>query len=168
MCFVHARPIGILVLFHELFERSIRENGELLVRRRGGKERAARVFARFCNALCLPHGFFADLEIKIVREKLVKLNTEQTALSQHAAALLDVVAEIRFERRVRDYDRFAEQSTDLRATDVEDIGKHAEIRECHVIFGSRQAVAETCAVNKEVQPAARADIVQGGQLRFGI
>ena len=90
------------------------------------------------------------------------------ALSQHAAALLDVVAEIRFERRVRDYDRFAEQGTDLRATDVEDIGKRAEIRERHVIFGSRQAVAETCAVNKEVQPAARADIVQGGQLRFGI
>ena len=48
MCFVHARPIGILVLFRELFERSIRENGELLVRRRRGKERAARVFARFC------------------------------------------------------------------------------------------------------------------------
>ena len=165
---IDARPVRPGVLFAELFERRVRKNGELLVRRRIGEKRAARAAARVCDAQRLLYGLFGDLEIQVVGEQHVELDAEQAALRQHAAALLDVVAEIGLERRVHDDDGLAEQCADLCAADVKHVGERAQVAERNVVFRRRQPVAEARAVDEEVQPAARAGLVQCGQLRLRI
>ena len=168
MCLIDARPVGIDVFFLELFERRVRENRELLVCGRICEECAARFLTDGGDALRLHDGLFGDLKVQVVGEQHVELDAEQTALGQHAAALLDVVAEIGLDFRVCDDDCFAEQRAHLRAADVEHIAQVAQVAQRHVIFRGGQPVAEPRAVDEEVQSAARADVVQRGQLRFGV
>ena len=106
-----------------------------------------------------------DGKIEIVRHQSVKLDTQQPALGQHPAALLDEVAEILFDSRVRNDHRFAKERAHLGAADVEHVAQPGDIRQGQVISLRHQAVAQTGPVQKQVQSQFMAGFTQGGQLR---
>ena len=79
-----------------------------LIGRRLRIERIALFLRRLCDALRLCDRVPRHVEPESVFEISVKLHAKQKALCEHAAALLDHVAEMRLERVVCNHDRLAE------------------------------------------------------------
>ena len=69
-----------------------------------------------------------DLLIETIREKRIKLQTQQSSLGKHAAVLLDEISEILCKLRVFDHYCFSEQCADLGSTNVKDIAKRCDLR----------------------------------------
>ena len=83
---------------------------------------------------------------EIVFKIRLKLRPEQKALGEHAAALLDHVAEVRFETVVCDDKGLAEQQAVFRAADVEDIAVVRKIRRGQIVSLRNQRGGQACTV----------------------
>ena len=63
---------------------------------------------------------------------------------------------------------FAAQCADFCAADVKDIAEPTQLRQCDVIFGTGECIAETGAVEKQRQVVFPADGIECMQFGFGI
>jgi len=110
--------------------------------------------------------FFRRLKQGIHVSSLVQqgqeLLTQQAALGQHAAVLLDAVAEIRLQIVVGDDDCLAEQRTAFCAAQVEHVAQGGVILQAQIVGGAGQAVGHAGTIHKQVQPQL---IASGG--KFG-
>ena len=118
MCLIHPSPVLIAELLTQDCQLLIRNDGILLVR--GGVEQQGIAVGNKDLPDLERHinGVAGNLEIQIVGKQRVKLDTQQTALGQHAAALLHHKAEVLLQCRVHNDHGFTEQRTYLGAADV--------------------------------------------------
>src|SRR5699024_6815412 len=104
-------------------------------------------------------GVVGQGHIAALLEQLLKLDAQQPALGQHAAPLLDVVAEIGLEGRVQDHQGLAEQGAVLGAADVEGVAQPAQVGQGGTAGG--QAAGQPGAVQVQPQAQLIADGPQG-------
>ena len=105
-----------------------------------------------------------NVKIQVIGHQGIKLDTQQAALGQHAAMLLDEITEILLQVRVRDDHCLTEEGAYLGAADVEHIAQPGDIRQCHIVALRHQAVAQPGTVQEQVQAQLPADTGQLFQL----
>ena len=106
-----------------------------------------------------------DLEIEVIGHQCVKLDAQQSSLGQHAAVLLDEVAEILVDGGIHDDNRLAEQRAHLGAANVEHITQSCQILHGHIVAFCFQTVTQPGTVQKQVQPQFPAGFGQCFQFR---
>lgn len=122
-----------LVVPAERFHQRVGQDGELLVGVRVAREGKARLGYRPLHPHPQPVGARAELEVEAVLEEAFKLDAEQPPLGEHAAPLLDEVAEIGLQRVVHDDDRLAEERPALGPAEVEDVAQPREVGQGEVV-----------------------------------
>jgi hypothetical protein len=113
----------------------------------------------------------ADLNIQLVvifLKKDIKLNTQEPALCQHTAALLDEVAKIPAQLRIRKHHSFSKQRTDLCTAYVEHIAQAGNVCHSQIISTGSEAVAQAGAVHKQIELMLSAHPGDFCQFRFGV
>ena len=103
-------------------------------------------------------------EIIVVLQCRQKHHAAEPSLGDHAAVMLDHIAEILLQRRIDDNHRFAEKQAIFRAADVETIRQRGQIFERHVALRAGQRAAQPRAVHKEDQSQPVADLAKRFQL----
>ena len=96
--------------------------------------------------------------VQPVLQKRQKLQPQQPALGQHAAVLLDGIAEILFQLLVGDDQRLPEQRTALGSAQIEYIAQRGVVLQAQVVGGAGKAVGHAGAVHKQRQ----AQLIAGG------
>ena len=108
---------------------------------------------------CHVDGVSGDVEVKVVGEECIELNASESALGEQCAMTLHDVHEVTGCTGPWEDDCFAAKCADLCAADVEDVAVTGEPGEVEVALGGCQSVAQTCAVDEEVELVARAYII---------
>ena len=103
-------------------------------------------------------------EIIVVLQCRQKHHAAEPSLGDHAAVMLDHIAEILLQRRIDDNHRFAEKQAIFRTADVETIRQRSQIFERHVALRAGQRAAQPRAVHKEDQSQPVADLAKRFQL----
>ena len=96
------------------------------------------------------------------------MQSQQAALGQHGAVLLDGVAEILIQIGVIDDNGFAKQRTALGSTQVEHIAQVGVILQVQVIGFAGKAVSHAGTIHKQAQAAVIAGGGKVGQLLLGV
>ena len=117
----------------KLRQHFIRENGENLVGDTRHQIRNTQIVAGGTDLICQLYGVICNGKIQIIRHQSIKLNTQQAALGQHTAVLLDEVTEILLQGRIGNDHSLTEESTYLCAANVEHIAQTGNIRHGHII-----------------------------------
>ena len=102
----------------------------------------------------------AKFKIQAVCKQGIKLQSQQPPLGQHTAPLLDHIPEIRLQCVIPDHHRFSKQGSHLRAANVKYITKPGNVLQCHIAALGHQAVAQSCSIQKQVQPVLVANLAQ--------
>lgn len=111
-------------------------------------------------------GVLCHLIEEVVLEQLLKLDSQQPALCQHCASLLDHKAEVRFQVRGADDERFSEQCPVLGASDIKYVHKVRDTARARSFTELGQGSAHPCAVEEEIQPVLAAETGEGFQFCF--
>ena len=113
-------------------------------------------------------GVGGELKVQAVAEQFAELDAQQPPLGQHAAVLLDHVAEVRLQRVAHDHQRLAEERALLGAADVERVRRARQEGQIHVAGLAGHGVAQARAVHVEVELPLVADRAHLQQLRAGV
>ena len=109
-----------------------------------------------------------QLIVEPIFKQGLKLDAQQPTLGQHAAPLLDEVAEILLQRRMGQHQGLAKEGAHLRAADVEGIAQPCQIRHGHIILPAAQAVAQPGTIDEQVESQLLADAAHFLQLMEGV
>ena len=104
-----------------------------------------------------------QLEIELVSEKCIKLQTNKCALGNDGSVLLLDGEEVLVCQTVGEDHSFATQCTNLSTTDIEDVTMTGQIGQSDVSPFCHQTIAQTCSVDVQrnvVVLAYLIDIVQ--------
>ena len=139
------------ILAPEGFDGIVGQNGKLLVRGGIVAEGNAFVAEGPADSQGLLHGVPGNLLIEAVCEQGFKLNTQQPPFGEHAAALLDMVAEVFLQLFVHDHHSFAEKRSNLGAPDIKHIAEPGHIRQAEIGTRRGQTVAKARPIQQERQ-----------------
>ena len=152
----------------------VRQHKELLVRV-GIMQQLHTLFLKgFADGHSLAVGLGSQGKVQAVAGAVLavqqgqELLTQQAALGQHAAVLLDGIAEILFQRVIGDDHGLAKQCAALGAAQVEHIAQGGVVLQGQVVGFAHQAVGHAGAVHKQVQPQLIAGGRDVGQLGLGV
>ena len=109
-----------------------------------------------------------DVHIQIVGHQHIKLHPQQTSLGQHGAVLFDEIPEILGQSRIADDDSFPEQGANFGAADIEYIAQTGNILQRQVIFLGGKTVAQSSAIQEQIQPQFPAGLGQSFQFGQGV
>ena len=152
----------------QLADLLIRQDGEQLIGVRLSVEGIA-LFAQCAGKLLRRIvGVTRKRQPEVVLQERQKLHAEQPPLGEHAAALLDGIAEVGMEVLVDQHQNLTEQQAVLRAADVKCVAEAREILRLKVVFLAHERGAHTRAVQIEVQPQLAARRGERFQLGPGV
>ena len=157
MVLVGLAHVGHGVGLGQLVVPLVGQDKELLVRRGVVQYLAALCLKGGADAQGLLVGFFRHREIQAAAAAVLavqqsqELLTQQAALRQHAAVLLQAVAEIGLQIVVCDDDGLAEQRTALGTAQVKHVAERGVVLQAQIVGGARQAVGHPRAVHEQVE-----------------
>ena len=167
---VHLLPNGKEVFGAEPVELLVAEDGELLVGWAVDEEWYALGLQCLLDAHGLGNGMARNVHVDTVGEEGAKLDTEQTALGQHASVALDAIAEVALQCLVRYHHSLAKQGANLGASDIEHIGQLCQLWQSDIALRRTESIAQACSVDKErkaVSAAYGADVPKFAERIYG-
>ena len=161
-------PMGELHVGGKALDSLVRQDDKLLVGGRVDEELAAFLLEDLFHLHGHLDGVARELEVEVVSEQGLKLQTNERSLGNDGTVLLLNREEVLVGLTVGEDHCLATERTNLRATNIENIAVACQIGQGDVATFCHQSVAQTCTVNIQWYVVVLADLIDVVQLLSAI